>query len=152
MSQEQGNSGRPRRAAVVMWLHLVRIQQKIGRRAMAQLAEYELTPAQFDVLAHLRAAPGNTQQVLADSLLVTKGNVCGLIDRLVTRGLVERRADPEDRRANLLFLTETGAELADEVVPAHEALIEEQMERLGVDERRALGRLLRQFDRALDRG
>ena len=152
MSREQDTKGsRPRtRAGVVTWLRLVRIQQKIARRAMAHLAEFDLTPAQFDVLAHLRSAPGNMQQSLADDLLVTKGNVCGLIDRLVARGLVERRPDPEDRRANLLFLTAAGAKLADEVIPAHEALIEEQMECLGADDRRVLGRLLRELDHALD--
>ena len=138
------------RAGVVPWLHLVRIQQKIGRRAMAQLAAYDLTPAQFDVLAQLRAAPGITQQMLADRLLVTKGNVCGLIDRLVARGLVERCSDPADRRANLLVLTDVGAALADEVIPAHEALIAEHMDRLGAEKRRTLGGLLRELDHALD--
>lgn len=116
---------------------------------MAQFTEYDLTPAQFDVLAQLRTAPGITQQMLADRLLVTKGNVCGLIDRLVARGLVERGPDPEDRRANLLILTPNGTTLADEVIPAHETLIAEQMERLGADERRVLGRLLRELDHAL---
>lgn len=137
------------RPAVVAWLRLVRIEQKIGRRAMAHLAPYDLTLPQFDVLAHLQGAPGITQQMLADRLLVTKGNVCGLIDRLVARGLVERRSDPDDRRANLLFLTGAGAALADDVIPAHEALIAEQIERLGADDRRVLGRLLRELDRAL---
>ena len=53
-----------------------------------------MTLPQFDVLATLWHGEGITQQELASRLLVTKGNVVGLIDRLCTAGLVERRADP----------------------------------------------------------
>src|SRR3712207_8018674 len=57
--------------------------------------------AQFDVLAHVGAAEGITQQQLADSLLVTKGNIAQLLDRMQKRGLIERR--PQGR-INRLFL------------------------------------------------
>jgi DNA-binding MarR family transcriptional regulator len=113
------------------------------------LGKYNLTLAQFDVLSRLSVAEGMTQQALADQLLVTKGNVCGLIDRLSEQGLVERRADPEDRRANLLFLTPAGRELAAQVIPAHQAVLRGLMRGLDGDEQRHLLALLRKLDRSL---
>ena len=58
------------------------------------------------------ARRGITQQELAERLLVTKANVVGLIDRVSPAGWVERRADPEDRRVNRLYLTNAGRKLA----------------------------------------
>ena len=54
--------------------------------------------------------------------MVTKGNVVGLIDRVSTAGWVERRPDPEDRRANRLYLTDAGRKLLAEAWPSQVAL------------------------------
>jgi DNA-binding MarR family transcriptional regulator len=130
----------------------MRIHQKIDRRASEQLEEYGLTLAQFEVLAKLSAGEGISQQALAERLFVTKGNVCGLLDRMAAKGLVQRHADPDDRRANLLYLTDAGKELAQQIVPLHEALIVEQMGVLNADEQRFLQMLLRRLDRSLEPG
>ena len=79
-----------------------------------------------------------TQSELAQRLLVTKGNVCGLIDRLEAAGLVVRRADPADRRANRLFLTPRGAALLAETLPTHLAIIQEILGGLRGSELQAL--------------
>lgn len=135
---------------MLAWLHLMRIHDKMNRASMERLAEYDLTPAQFDVLAQLSVNSGISQQALSEHLLVTKGNVCGLIDRLEGRGLVERRGDPQDRRLNLLYLTHKGAALAHEVIPAHERFMQAQMEGLDEQEQRHLNALLRRLDRSLE--
>jgi DNA-binding MarR family transcriptional regulator len=118
---------------------------------MEHLHDYNLTPAQFDVIAHLSVAPGISQQELAERLLVTKGNICGLIGRLEERGLVTRCQDPEDRRSNVLNLTDRARQLAAEVIPAHEQFILEHMSSLTQDEQRTLLVLLRDLDRSLVR-
>ena len=84
------------------WLHLNRIMYTVGRRLSGHLEHYDLTLAQFGVLAHLQAAPHISQQALADWLSVTKGNIVGLLNRLEDRGLVERRPDPADRRRTIV--------------------------------------------------
>src|SRR5918995_2799249 len=89
--------------AIMGWLRLMRIYQKVDRRSAGRLRGWGLSVAQFDVLAHVGAAEGMTQQELADSLLVTKGNVCQLVDKLEDRGLISRL---QQGRANLLFLTD----------------------------------------------
>ena len=103
--------------------------------------------SQFDVLAHVGANEGLVQQELADSLLVTKGNVAQLLGRMEGRGLIKRR--PEGR-TNRLFLTDEGRKLFNEVVPAHETLIAERLSTLSREEQRRLLELLRRLDHALD--
>src|SRR3954462_13831725 len=90
------------------WLHLARVYQKIQRRLERILDDAGITLPQFDVLANLGMSEGINQQQLAQRLLVTKGNVCGVIDRMESAGLVERRPSPADRRANHLYLTDKG--------------------------------------------
>src|ERR1017187_5946517 len=72
------------------WLQVVRCYQKGLRRLSERLSPLDLTSAQLDVLANLFAGPeeGLTQEQLSQRLLVTKGNVSGLLDRLSQRGWV----------------------------------------------------------------
>ena len=81
-------------------------------------------------------------------LLVTKGNVCGLIDRVGAAGWVERRPDPDDRRANRLYLTDAGRALVCQVLPGHAADIREAFGRLTEAELRQMHQLLERLDAA----
>jgi DNA-binding MarR family transcriptional regulator len=145
----KSRGGSLRRASVLAWLRLLRVSQKVEQDLAGQLKLWGLNNAQFDVLAHVGAAEGITQQELADSLLVTKGNVAQLLDRMQKRGLIERR--PQGR-INRLFLTDKGRRTFTEVVPAHETLIDDQLSVLSEEEQRQLFELLRKLDRALDKG
>src|SRR5215213_7795912 len=138
--------GALRRPAVLGWLRLMRVYQKVDRISSEHLKHWGLSVAQFDVLAHVGASEGMTQQELADSLLVSKGNVCQLVDKMEGRGWILRR---QEGRTNHLFLTEDGRKLVEEVVPAHEAMIAERFSVLSEEEQAQLYELLRKFDRAL---
>ena len=129
------------------WLRLMRVYQKVDRASSEHLKGWGLSVAQFDVLAHVGTSEGMTQQELADSLLVTKGNVCQLMDKLEDRGLISRL---HEGRANRLYLTEAGRRLFEQVVPAHEAVIAERFSVLSEGEQARLYELLRKFDLALD--
>lgn len=142
---------RDHRESVLAWLHLTRAHSRIAREEQALLACYDLTVAQFDVLSHVASTPGLSQTELAERLIVTKGNVGGLIDRLERDGLVERRANPEDRRSNKLYLTPAGCRAFDAAAPALEEHLSRQFSGLGVDDLSELRRLLAQLDRALRR-
>lgn len=104
---------------VRMWVQLMRTFSIMQKEVSVMLANRGLTIAQFDVMATLEYAQGVTQQELAEKLLVTKGNICGLIDRLEDVGWVERRADPNDARARRLYVTATGRRRLEEVYPEH---------------------------------
>lgn len=135
------------RSAVFAWLRLSRIFQKVGRASDVHLRSWGLSTAQFDILAHVGAARGITQQELADRLLVTKGNVSQLLDRMEKQGLLTRS---QERRSNNLSLTAKGQELYERVVPAQEELVARQFHGLTSDEVTELLNLLRKLDHALD--
>ena len=126
-------------------MRLARVFQRVERDSGEHLRGWDLNVAQFDVLAHVVASEGMTQQELADSLLVTKGNVCQLLDRMEGRGWISRR---QEGRANRLFLTDEGRRLFDEVVPGHEALVAERFSALSRGEQEQLHELLRKLDKA----
>lgn len=126
------DSGKPQKLAVYQnsnevalttWVQLSRSFARIQRCVTVLISAYDLTMPQFDILATLRFNEGVTQQDLAGRLLVTKGNVCGVLHRLEAEGLVERRPDPDDGRANRLFLTQAGKRRVGMVLPDHDDLI-----------------------------
>jgi MarR family transcriptional regulator, 2-MHQ and catechol-resistance regulon repressor len=137
-----------RTPGLLAWLRLVRVFQKVDRVSSEALRCRQLSPAQLDVLAKVGSSEGISQQELAHALLVTKGNVCQLLDKMQGSGLLERRPDG---RVNRLFLTEQGRRVHDEIVPKHDAMLVEQFSSLSETEQRDLLRLLRHLDHALER-
>src|SRR5688500_16839086 len=135
----------PAEARLAVWAQLVRTFALIERDISSALARHEVTLPQFDVLATLRASEGVTQQELAEHLLVSKGNVTGVLDRMERLGWVERRRCAQDARANRLHLTTAGRHKAEQIVPAHDAMVLHWMHRLSAQDvknlRQALGEL-----------
>jgi MarR family transcriptional regulator, transcriptional regulator for hemolysin len=80
------------------------------------------TRAQWIVLFRLRDQEGLSQVDLADVLELQPISLVRLLDRLVEHGLVERRSDPRDRRANRLFLTAAGRQLANDLDSLRDAI------------------------------
>jgi DNA-binding MarR family transcriptional regulator len=142
----QTHSSRLRHPAVLAWLRLARVFQKIDTRSERFFREHELGVAQFDILAQVGASSGITQQELADALLVTKGNISQLLGKLEKDGLIARR---QEGRTNCLSLTERGQALFALVVPRQEAQIVELLAPLSADEQRELLRLLRKLDHGI---
>ncbi len=105
-----------------------------------------MTMAQFDVMASLKYEEGVTQQELAARLLVTKGNICGLIDRLEGSGWVERRADAADARANRVYLTATGRRKIESALPVHDEFVAGLLKSLPVSEVTELRHLLQKVE------
>lgn len=96
------------------WLIVARTHHAVCAAFDRSLKDLNITSAQHELLANLLAVSpdGLSQKRLAELLFVTKGNITGLVKRLEERGLIERQDDPEDRRKNIVTLTDEGAELA----------------------------------------
>ena len=100
-----------RHLAVSTWLRLLHGYALIERELRRAVAEHCTFP-QFDVLNQLeRERDGLTFVELSRRLLVTAGNLTGIVDRLQTEGLVRRAVHPSDRRAFRLTLTPKGRRL-----------------------------------------
>src|SRR5579871_3427530 len=88
------------------------------------------TRAQWIVLFRLRQNEGLSQVDLADVLELQPISLVRLLDRLVEHGLLERRHDPKDRRANRLFLTASGRQLVDDLDGLRDAIATDVMQDL----------------------
>lgn len=113
-----------------VWFRFIRLNRRVTAAMGAELRGLGLSIPQFDVLSTLTECEGLTQQELAARLYVTKGNVSGLIDRLVEAGLVQRRPIPGDRRSHALHLTPIGTDLAARGIAAQEAYVARTLGRL----------------------
>ncbi len=98
--------------AMRLWFRFLRLHQRLSLAMTARLKRIGLSVPQFDLLSTLSEREGITQTELAERLYVTKGNVSGLVDRMVTMGLIERRETVGDRRSYALFLTPQGKAMA----------------------------------------
>jgi DNA-binding MarR family transcriptional regulator len=106
-----------------VWFRFVRLHRRASNAVAGELKALGLSIPQFDLLSTLTEREGLSQQELAERLYVTKGNVSGLLDRMVEAGLVERRATPDDRRSNALYLTAKGRALAEQGMAAQSAYV-----------------------------
>lgn len=125
-----------------IWFRFIRLQRRTSAAIAGELKALGLSIPQFDLLSTLTEREGVSQQELAERLYVTKGNVSGLVDRLVGAGLVERRALPADRRSHALHLTEQGRELAQAGIAAQRNYVARTLGRLSRADLAALDRLV----------
>ena len=106
-----------------IWFRFVRLHRRVSNAIAGELKSLGLSIPQFDLLSTLTEREGMSQQELAERLYVTKGNVSGLLDRMVEAGLVERRTLPGDRRSNALHLTPRGRDLAERGIAAQKSYV-----------------------------
>jgi DNA-binding MarR family transcriptional regulator len=105
--------------ALSVWVRLLKAHGLMLREVRRRVP-VSLTLPQFDVLAQLHRRPeGMTPGELTRELLVTAGNVTGIVERLVRLGLAERRPVPQDRRAVRVRLTARGRQLMRRIIPRH---------------------------------
>lgn len=133
--------------ALRLWLRLLacttRIEDALRQRLRRQFAT---TLPRFDLLAQLDRFPqGLTMRALSQRLMVTGGNVTGVVDQLETQAWVRRVAHPEDRRATLVQLTPAGRRQFRKMAAAHETWIIELMNPLAPTEAAQLHALLGQL-------
>lgn len=108
------------------WLRVALLYSRGFRRFAEKLAPLGLSVAQYDLLACLVAAEPEKlkQSDLASRLLVTKGNVSGMLSRMTEQKMVQRADDPNDRRSKRIMITEQGRELYEKGRQAQKALVE----------------------------
>ena len=99
----------------------------IRRRFDARARALGVSRAQWQVLFALSRLEGSNQTALADHLEVETITLCRMVDRLEEAGLVERRADPADRRAWRLHLTTAARPLLDKLKLVGEGVVEEAL-------------------------
>lgn len=139
-ASQQGEA-RGEQAAVRAWVRILAVHKR-ALSAIREDLEHEMTLPRFDLLANLERADGQTLASLSRSMLVTAGNLTGLVDRAARDGLVERRADPNDRRAWRVHLTAKGQRAFRDAERRHAARVAKVFSALLPAELSTLTRLL----------
>ena len=131
-------------SALRIWLRLLTCTQLIERRVRSGLREqFATTLPRFDLMAQLERHPeGLKMNELSRLLMVTGGNVTAIVDQLEKEGLVERLAEPDDRRTWVIRLTANGRKSFAEMARAHEEWVVELLEGLSRREHDELLKLL----------
>lgn len=102
-------------------MRLTRVFAKMQRAAAVQLRHWELSVAHFDVLVQTGLAEGLSQRELAERLLISKGNLSQLLDKMERDDLLARC---REGRVNCLRLTTRRGTLYAEVLPARQEMVE----------------------------
>lgn len=124
---------------------LVFAYQAFNRYSSAHVQSLGLTMTQFDIIATLGNQPPMTYKTLGEQTLVTKGTLTGVVARLVTKGWLYTRCNPEDARSQLVGLTEAGKALFETAFPSHMRYLEQAFSQLSEADLAQLTQLLRQL-------
>ena len=130
--------------ALRIWLRLLTCTQLIEQKVRSRLREqFSTTLPRFDLMAQLeRRREGLKMNELSRLLMVTGGNVTAIVDQLEKEGLVERLAEPADRRAFRIRLTRAGERSFADMALAHEGWVVEMLSGLSRKEHEELLKLL----------
>jgi DNA-binding MarR family transcriptional regulator len=132
------------KAELRLWLRLLATNSLIETEVRRRLREqFEVTLPRFDLMAQLERKPhGITLGELSQRMMVTNGNVTGLVDRLVSEGAITRTRQKSDRRSHIVSMTEKGRKQFARMAKEHENWIAGMFADVSQNEFAALTKLL----------
>ena len=131
------------------YLLLMQTSKSIQERIRLELSHSKLSVTEFSVLEVLYLKGKQTINQIGDSILITSGSMTYVIDKLEQKGLLKRRACPDDRRAIHVFLTEEGIELMRNLMPKHQEFVNSIFESLAKEEAAEIVKLLQKVKNKL---
>jgi DNA-binding MarR family transcriptional regulator len=145
----QKNSGATseRKARLRLWIRLLRASRFIeGVTRERFKSQFKMTLPRFDVMAALYRQPdGMLMSEIARFLIVSNGNVTGIVDRLVAEGFVARSQRNGDRRTSFITLTRRGRAAFEAMAQAHEHWIGELLGGVSARDAEQLSAKLKSF-------
>lgn len=124
---EQDPASDPSKTHLRLWIRLLRTSRAIEADVRERLRlEFEVTLPRFDLMAALYRHPdGMKMSSLSKFLMVSNGNVTGIVNRMVKDGLVIRSQPDGDRRSWIIKLTKTGTQFFEKMAARHQVWIDE---------------------------
>lgn len=125
-----------RRLAIDAWESLFRAQHEVFDDINDDFHEDTLSQAEYDVLLTVTRGEGMTARLrdVTANMLISQPSVSRLVDRMATRGLIAKCADPDDGRGALVRATDAGAALFRRLASSHGRAIAARMSLLSDDE------------------
>lgn len=118
------------------------VARLLRQAAVSSLARWDLTPSQFRALRVLMHHGSMRPSALSEHLGIAPRSTTEVLDGLAAKDLVERRPDPEDRRATLVVPTEQGGIVGEQIRAARGSASEQVFATLSPDDRATLARIL----------
>ena len=134
---------------VMLWVRLAMTFNVLYHEIKTELSKEKLTVPQLDIISCLDRSKGLPLSELAERLLVTGGNITGIIDRLERDGYVYRERDKKDRRIVRALLTEKGFDLYKSFLPRYKEVMRKINSVLTTEERQQLQRLLKKLGQGI---
>jgi DNA-binding MarR family transcriptional regulator len=122
-----------------------RMQQIAVSIFVEECRAFDLTPVQFAALVAIHTHPGIDATRLSAVIAFDRSTLGNVIERLETKGFIERKPSREDKRVKLLYLTKSGAALLRDILPAVDRAQARILEPLKLAERKTLMALLTQL-------
>ena len=116
---------------------------KMKNNLMRKIKSFDLTTEQWMIMNRLFEEGGISQKELSERTLKDQGALTRTLDRMEKKGLVKRQLNPYDRRSFLIYLTEEGQEIWEQIVPVAEECIEDAVQGFTEEEVDSLTTLLR---------
>jgi DNA-binding MarR family transcriptional regulator len=131
-------------AELRLWLRLLTCTTLIEGEIRRRLREtFDVTLPRFDLMAQLDKAPGGmTLGELSQRMMVSNGNVTGLVERLQAQGLIERRPSPSDRRAQIVSLSAEGRRSFRAMARTHEGWVADMFSAMTPEDTETLMQIL----------
>lgn len=136
MAGEATSAPRPvRKQRLRLWIRLLLARQVVEAELRKRLRDrFDMTLPQFDVMAALDRNPGGMMMTsLSRALMVSNGNITGIIDRLIAKGYVARETFAGDRRRFIVNLTPAGLDRFRNVAGMHESWVDELLSTIDED-------------------
>lgn len=130
------------RLGLLLWFRLSRFYNKSIRETNQHLKKWNVSAAQFDVLAQVGGHDRLTRQELGNKLFVTKGNITRLLNKMEQLEWIRRE---QEGTTKYISLTEKGRVLYEEIVPPQETFQAEQFQNLNAEEQHQLLQLLKKL-------
>jgi MarR family 2-MHQ and catechol resistance regulon transcriptional repressor len=132
-------------AALKLWVVLSRAHESVAELTKQDIERGELSLTEFAVLEALYHKGDLTAGDVSERVLLQSGSLTYVIDKLVARGLISRKACESDRRRAYLHLETPGKALMRRIWPRHAAAIERATSGLTITEKRAVTKLLKKL-------
>lgn len=121
------------------------VAAKFKNKIYQVLSSYEITPEQWIVLTRLWEGDGKTQRQLAEETFKDEPNIARILSKMECKGYIERVSDVQDKRITLVFITQRGIQLSEQMLPLVSEYQKRMVENLSAEEISTLKIILRKI-------
>lgn len=125
---------------------IIVIAGKLKNKFYQLLSAYNITPEQWIILTRLRDKDGKTQKQLALETFKDEANIARILRKMEDKGYLERRSNDKDKRISLVYITQEGVQLFDQLIPLVNKHQEGTVKKLSKDEISTLINLLEKLE------